>query len=357
MSEKSEESDFTYQEILRQQAGWKKAIVHWHSQNDALKSIVDKFKDRIWVFSGCGTSYYLAQTASSLFELITGIRSLAVPASEVLTYPEIVFNPKSNYLFIPLSRSGTTTETVKAAEIARDLFDIPTFAISCNSQSAMSTQSQDRLEFPFETERSVVMTGSFTTMLLSIIYLAAVAANDTDLLSQLNSIPDASFALMTKNQSLIQKIAANRLSQEFVFLGQGPMLGIANEASLKMQEMTISVSHAFHALEYRHGPMSTATQNTLICILCCQPALRYEIPLVKDLKKLGANILVFHSHSNGRFSDFTDYEINIKDEFSDLLKPLLFMPLLQMLAYYRAKAKNINPDTPKNLSQVVELSL
>lgn len=357
MSEKSEESDFTYREIYRQQAGWKKAIAHWQSQNDALNSLVEKFKDRVWVFSGCGTSYYLAQTASFLFELITGIRSLALPASEVLTYPEIVFNQKNKYLFIPLSRSGTTTETVKSAEIARDLFNIPTFAISCNPKSAMSTQSGERLEFPFETERSVVMTGSFTTMLLSIIYLAAVAANDTELLSQLNNIPDASFALMSENEPLIRQIAGNPLSQDFVFLGQGPMLGIANEASLKMQEMTISVSHAFHALEYRHGPMSTVTQDTLICILCCQPSRRYEIPLAKDLKKLGANILVFHSNPNGRFSDFADYEINILDEYSDSLKPLLFMPLLQMLAYYRAMAKNINPDTPKNLSQVVELSL
>ena len=357
MNAKSPSKDFTYQEIVRQQAGWEKALDHLDANAEELRAYIDRFRDHVWVFSGCGTSYYLAQTASFTFQFLTGVRSKAVPASEILMYPQVVFNGKEEYVLVPISRSGTTTEIVKAAQVVRDEFKISTLAVSCNPQSPLSLESDHRLTFPFERERSVVMTGSFTTMLLSLFQLAAMMANDEMLISQLRQIPKISSAILQKNEQLIREIATNGISEDFVFLGQGPMLGIANEAALKMQEMTISVSHAYHALEYRHGPMSTAAKQTLMVILCCEPARIYEEPLAQDLKKLGAKVFVIHDGVSGNFSRYADYEVIAVPEVNDALKPLLYMPLLQLLSYYRALAKDINPDQPKNLSQVVELNI
>ena len=357
MSAKSPSAGFTYQEILRQQTGWKNTIKHFDRQREELAKTLRLFKDHVWVFTGCGTSFYLAQTASFIFKYMTGVRSKAIPASEILIYPQVVFNRSDKYVLVPISRSGTTTETVKAAQFVRNTLNILTLAVSCNPESPLSVESDQRLTFPFEPEQSVVMTGSFTTMLLSLCYMAALMAEDQPLAKQLSGVPEASSRILIQNEALIQKIAAMETSRDFVFLGQGPMLGIANEAALKMQEMTISVSHAFHALEYRHGPMSTVTNNTLISILCCEPARVYEIPLAKDLRRLGAKVLVLHDGKSGNFSEVADYEIHVPGEYDDALKPLLYMPMLQLLAYYRALAKKINPDQPKNLSQVVQLNI
>ncbi len=175
-----ETNQYTYCEIIRQQAGWKSAIEALVENKREYMGILDQFRNHCWIFTGCGTSYYMAQTTSVLFEMLTGIRSLAVPASEILMFPNLVFNKSSRYLVVPMSRSGTTTETVKAAEKTRKEFDIPTLAVSCNPASPLSTDSSFCLSFPFEAEESVVMTGSFTTMLMSVLYLASLAGQESD---------------------------------------------------------------------------------------------------------------------------------------------------------------------------------
>jgi glucosamine--fructose-6-phosphate aminotransferase (isomerizing) len=349
--------NFTYREIVRQQAGWKSAIEALAGKRQEYKEILKQFSNRCWIFSGCGTSFYLAQTASVLFELLTGIRSRAVPASEILMFPNLIFNKSDRYIVISMSRSGTTTETVKAAEKARNDFDIPTLAISCNSHSPLNTDSTFCLAFPFEKESSVVMTGSFTTMLISVLYLASLAGKENPFVDQIDKIAEASHQVMVDNEALVKQIIEKNHYNDFVFLGQGPLLGIANEAALKMQEMAISVSLSYHSLEYRHGPMSTASDQSLITILCCEPAEKHEVQLARDLRKLGPKIFVLTGSKNGFINSDIDFAIRVPAQLGDTFKPLLYMPILQLLAYYRAISNGINPDKPKNLSQVVELEM
>ena len=89
----------TYQEIVRQQSIWKEIVVHLDLEKEKNKTLLNRYRDRVWIFSGCGTSYYLAQTASIIFEKLTGICTKAVPASEILINPETVFNKKENYFY------------------------------------------------------------------------------------------------------------------------------------------------------------------------------------------------------------------------------------------------------------------
>ena len=121
----SYEETLTYQEIIRQQKGWQAALDALKKEQDSQKALLEKFRDHCWVFSGCGTSYYLAQTASFLFEKITGIRTKAAPASEILIFPQMIVSHADNYLLIPMSRSGTTTEIVRAAQKTRNELNIP----------------------------------------------------------------------------------------------------------------------------------------------------------------------------------------------------------------------------------------
>ena len=307
----------------------------------------------MWVFVGCGTSFYIAQTASFLFTEIAGIRSSAVPASEVIMFPENVFQRGNHYLMVPISRSGTTTEIVLAARKARQQLNIPTLAVSCTPDSKMSVESDLTLSFPFEEEKSVVMTSSFTTQLLSILHLAVSYVEREDLQKQLSAIPEASTHMMRNSESLIEKISNNPLLKDFVFLGQGPFYGLANEAALKMQEMSISSSQSFHSLEYRHGPMSTATEYSLITLLVSHEGESYQIQLAREMKKLGASILILHGSGDPSISQAADYDIGVNPDFGDLLNSFQYLPVLQLLGYYRALAKNINPDMPKNLSHVV----
>lgn len=351
------ESGLTYKEIIRQQNGWKIALESLKRHKDEYLRIVEKFRDRVWIFSGCGTSYYLAQVASNLVKLIAGVRTRAIPASEIIIFPELVFSEDEDYLLIALSRSGKTTEIVKAAHKAKTDFGVPTLAISCNCDSALSNECDMKLRFSFEQEQSVVMTGSFTTMLVSIVYLASLHGGKKYALEKLHEISDLSNLTMTENEDSLKQVIFNNDYNDFVFLGQGPFYGIANEAALKMQEMSISFSQSFHSLEYRHGPMSTASDKTLITILLCQDSKTFGIPLVKDLKELGASILLIGENVDGELGRNADYQIDILGGFGDIFNPFLYMPLLQLLAFYKAISKNINPDNPKNLTAVVTLKI
>lgn len=347
----------TYHEIIRQQKGWKVALEALDQNKGNQKTLLEKFGKRLWVFVGCGTSYYLAQTASTLFEWLTGISAKAVPASEILMFPELVFNESEDYLMIPISRSGTTTETVIAARKARENLEIPTCAVSCDPDSTLSVESDYQLTFPFERERSVVMTGSFTTMLLSIIHLAAIIFPEENVNTKLKRIPEVSAEVMNSAEPLLREIVSECRSDDFVFLGQGPYYGLANEAALKMHEMAITISQSFHSLEFRHGPMSTVTEDTLVTVLFSHAGQHFEEQLAKDLKQLGARILVLAAEKNRLSNEIADYLVEVPGDFGDIFNPLLYMPVLQMLAYYKAIAKNINPDKPKNLSAVVKLEI
>ena len=345
----------TFREIMRQQHGWLKALGALAGEKERLSDLLERYRDREWVFSGCGTSFYLAQIASQLFGRLSGFRTRALPASEILIFPDAAIPRRDDCLLVAISRSGTTTEMVLAEKKAREELGVPTLAVSCEQEADLAGNSLHRLAFPFQREESVVMTGSFTTMLLSIVALAARVSGPERAPARFDALPAASEAVMMAHKSLMKEIADQADLRDFVFLGQGPYFGLANEAALKMQEMAIVSSLSFHCLEYRHGPMSTVTPNTLITILASHAGKILEKNLVRDMKQLGARLLVLHTHEADWVSEWADWQVRVDGDVQDFLTPFLYMPVLQLLGYYKALAKGINPDTPQNLSQVVTL--
>jgi glutamine---fructose-6-phosphate transaminase (isomerizing) len=347
----------TYQEIIRQQELWRSAQSHLARQAAVYGKWLNDYREHLWVFSGCGTSYYLAQTGAALFEMITGFRTRAVPASEILINPVLVFNPIERNILVAISRSGTTTETLLAAQKARNELHVPLLSVSCDSESPMAQQAQCKLAFPFPAEQSVVMTGSFTTMLFAIVCLAMQTGGHDELLARLDRVPDVSRKIMLEQEAAIAAVAEKAAAQasDFVFLGQGPFFGLANEASLKIKEMAISIATSFHALEFRHGPMSVVTANTVIAILMSQAGAAFEMQLARDMKKLGGQILLLHGDAGLADGAEIDYNFQMPSGYGDLFNAFLYMPLLQLFGYYSARFRGINPDKPKNLSAVVTL--
>lgn len=348
--------NFTYKEIHRQPEIWRIAHAALAAARDEHRALLQEFRNHLWVFTGCGTSFYLAQSAAALFSGLTGLRSKAVPASEILIYPELVFNPHERTLAVAFSRSGTTTEIVRAVEKAGDELGIPVLSISCDPASPLALAGKHHVTFPFPAEQSVVMTGSFTTMLLSLVQTALQGRELTERAALLEQLPAAAESVLHQADALLPGIIARSFSQ-FVFLAQGPFYGLANEAALKMNEMSLSASRSFHALEYRHGPMSTTTTETLITLLASEKGLHHELQMAADMKKLGAQILLLHDRSLTHVPAEVDFDLCVPGPGGDLANALIYMPALQLLGYYNALQRNQNPDQPHNLSAVVKLEI
>jgi len=340
----------TQNEILTQAGAWKATLKAAGLQTPEFLKWIQRPHAQVF-FTGCGSTFYLSLTAASIWQTITGIHSYAIPASELWLYldPSNI-DPAS--LLVAISRSGETTETLKAVNRYKAQVKGDTLAITCYAGSEL-TKLVDQVQLTRHAEeKSIAQTRSFTSMLVLSQVLAGLAGKNFDYIETLQSLPAACDKLLSKYDDLARELGNNSELKDFIFLGSGMNYGLASEAMLKMKEMSLSSSQAFHFLEFRHGPKSVVTPNTLIVGLLNDLALEQEIQVLKEIQALGAKVLaIAETNSQTGF----DYGIELRSQVPNLTGAPLFLPVLQLIALYRAKKKGLNPDMPKNLSAVVKL--
>jgi glucosamine--fructose-6-phosphate aminotransferase (isomerizing) len=345
----------TVKEIREQADAWIAVLEDLPKTFNAVFDFIRQLDLAELVFIGCGTSYYLAQCAASVYTGITGERARAVTASDVFLYPKSIFPRNAKFLGIPISRSGSTTETIWASKYIQNEMGIETLALSCNPQSELVKINSRHLVSEAAAEKSVVMTKSFTSMLLMIQLLAAAKCGDEKYRDQLIKLPAAGKRIIRDYEATAKLIAENRDINYFIFLGQGPYYGLANESMLKMKEMSLSISEAYHSMEFRHGPISIVNQNTIVVFLMSDSGRDHEIRMLKDVKKLGAKAFVICERGTPEIESAADYLVELNSGLSDYARLILYMPIMQLLGYHRAMSKGLDPDNPKNLTQVVVL--
>ena len=342
---------FTYQEIMSQPAVWEESLQVFAALQSRLLEAWGQMQAKRVIFTGCGSTYYLSKTAASLFETLTGVPASAYPGSEFLLFPERILHDAAETLLVTISRSGTTTETLYAQRAFRQRGGLANWTISCYPQSPLAVQADLTLPVEAAQEQSVAQTRSFASMLLTAQALAAAIGGQD--VSVLQGLPAAAVRLLEENGELMASLGGRLDFDRLVFLGSSHQYGVANEAMLKMTEMSLSFSSAFHFLEYRHGPMSMANEKALISGLLSAEAFHQEQQVLAEMKALGASTLALNPTSA---AGEADWQINLPGSLPDWARPVLYLPPLQLFAYHRAIAKGLDPDNPRNLTQVVYLN-
>ncbi|RLE10288.1 iron dicitrate transport regulator FecR [Candidatus Aerophobetes bacterium] len=343
----------TLDEILSQPDAWEDVIQRVEKDRNRLNDVFRNEEYEEVLFLGCGSSYYLCLSASRVFANFIGRKSTALPSSELLLYPDIYLKRGKSYLIVPVSRSGETSETVNALSYVRESYRIKSFAISCYEESSLLKESDACLILPRASEKSVVMTKSFTSMLLALELAIALSAEANDYYRELQTLPKLGENIIKRYKSFLEDFVKDLGCEQFVYLGSGPYYGLACEAMLKMKEMANLPCEAYHTLEYIHGPKSTANDKTLVCLLYSADERKWEERFLEELASLGTRNLIECEVSMDRIRKLSDLVVEIKSELSDFARGILYMPPLQLLAFYKAVKRNLNPDRPKNLSQVV----
>ena len=342
----------TYEEIKSQGEAWTQSLNHAEQEISKILDVIKKPWKEV-VFTGCGSTYYLSLTAAARWQEATGICARGVPGSEVWLYPKSIFIDTAP-LMVAISRSGATTETLRAINIYKERYKMDPVVISCYPESDMMVQTR----YPFYTaggrEKSVAQTRSFSSMLLMTHYLTWIAANQNkDQPNPLFKLPEVFEKLVNKYEDQMKAIAQNRNLQNFVFLGSGINYGLACEAMLKMKEMSLSVSEPFHFMEFRHGPKSMVAEDMLIIGLVHDATRTEEIKVLSEMKDYGATILAITESAN---EVTADHIVEMDSGVDVMYRGPLYLPALQLLAYYRATEKGLDPDNPTNLTTVVELN-
>ncbi len=292
--------------------------------------------------TGCGSTHYLAMSAAALLRE-AGVRAWALPASELIAQASPSIPSPEHTTLLAISRSGTTTETVMAVEHFRRLGGRTVALITCYPDTPLAAEADVVWAAPAAAEESVAQTRSFSSMLV-IVSAVAGALRGADL-SVLHRLPDAAEQILATSRAPMAALAGETALETFFFLGSGALYGVAAEGMLKLKEMSLTGSEAYHALEFRHGPMSMCDDSTAVIALVSPERADLEEAVLSDIAPFGSQIVTI-GHERLHL---------IPPDIPGWAAPALYLLPLQLLALERAIDRNLDPDQPRHLTAVIHL--
>ena len=348
----TEPRSWTLREIAGQPEALQAALDEVRRRRDWIRRYLNREDLDEVVFVGSGSSYYQAQTMASVYRKWTGKPASAHPSSEIFLFREHAAAGPGKRLLVVVSRSGESSEAVLALESVKDVPGWETCGITCYPDSRLGRMA-DCLVSPIGAERSTVMTKSFSSMTFMMIAATALAAGNESALAELEQAARIDGDTVARAEELARAIADRHTFGNYIYLGMGPYFGLANEACLKIKEMSGVWTESYGTLEFRHGPKSIAGSGSLVCLLLSETARKEELRVAKEMKDYGATVLLV----TGRRDDdaaFADYVFETGGgTLSDEARAVLYLPLPQYLGCYTALKRGADPDSPRNLTQVV----
>jgi glucosamine--fructose-6-phosphate aminotransferase (isomerizing) len=306
----------------------------------------------------CGTSYHAGLVARYWLESLARIPCSVEIASEY-RYRNPVVPPGT--LFVTISQSGETADTLAALRLAGELDYRASLAI-CNVPESQLTRESDLVLLTHAgPEIGVASTKAFTTQLTALMLLVILLARrhggspglEKELIEQLEHLPGRI------NQVLELDHVIKQLAEQFadkhhtLYLGRGSMLPIAMEGALKLKEISYIHAEAYAAGELKHGPLALIDNDMPVIAVAPNNSL---------LKKLESNLNTVRARG-GRLYVFADSQAELEESenmrkieigpVSDHIAPIIYTVPLQLLAYHIAVLKGADVDQPRNLAKSV----
>lgn len=364
-------NSFTFNEIHQQPAMWRKEHEALLKAKAEISAFMHKYltPDTDIVLTGAGTSAFIGDAIEPVMRGVwTNVR--AVPTTDLITHAEYLLDAERPLLLISFARSGNSPESVGAVNIANKLCKkVAHIYITCNKNGKLAANSgKDNillLLLPEETDdKSLAMTSSFSTMLLTCLMLGHIDTLEQDADKIEKTVKNAEAVIANYEQPL--RTIAERPFERGVFLGSGALKGIAEECHLKLQELTDgAVVCKFDSfLGFRHGPKAVVNSKSLVAYLMTdeENVMRYERDLVRQVdanNKPVAQIIVI----SGRDPEMPEVKADlvVKMPYSkaetDFYGIVPYVLVGQLLGFYASLAHNLNPDAPSvsgNIHRVVE---
>ncbi len=342
-------------EILSQPKFWGHCLEALENEG-SLADIRKPFRSATeWLFVGCGSSYYIALAAAASWSSLTRMRAWAIPASELLLFPELVLAGAGKVAAVVISRSGQTSEAVRAAQLLEREKNIRVLAVTGTPNQPLEKIATATLPLLPCDEQSTVMTRSFTSMLLGLQYLAACQADDRGFVKALGRLPVMADRVMGNLHSRIREFVEKRQFADYVCLGQGALFGLACETALKVTEMSVSYAQSFHTLEFRHGPKSIVGPETLIFFLISEQGYDAECEVLQEIKGLGGTTLAIANRTDQRIRNASDLVVELESDLPELAHVAPYIFAGQLTGLYTGLKRGLDPDNPRHLSRVVVL--
>ncbi len=297
----------------------------------------------------CGTSYHAGLVAKYWLEAV-GIPCAVEVASE-MRYRRGVVLPGT--LFVALSQSGETADTLAALRSLQAEEYCGKLAICNVPESALVRESDLVLLTHAGPEIGVASTKAFTTQLVALLMLVECLRKQGEIVPALQQLPAAIEQALTLDET-IKKLAQRFDNKEHaLFIGRGVYYPITREGALKLKEISYIHAEAYPAGELKHGPLALVDKHMPVVALVANDHLLDK--MLSNLQEVCArqgSLIVFAEQGCGLVSNEAMTVIEIP-AVGELLAPIVFTVLLQLLAYHVAVIKGTDVDQPRNLAKSV----
>ncbi|MBV4497711.1 glutamine--fructose-6-phosphate transaminase (isomerizing) [Pseudomonas sp. SWRI12] len=307
----------------------------------------------------CGTSYHAGMVARYWLEELAGIPCQVEVASE-FRYRKVVVQPDT--LFVTISQSGETADTLAALRNAKELGFLASLAICNVGISSLVRESDLTLLTQAGREIGVASTKAFTTQLVGLLLLTLSLGQvrgtlgegvEAKLVEELRRLP-ARLGEALAMDSTVEKIAELFAEKNHtLFLGRGAQFPVAMEGALKLKEISYIHAEAYPAGELKHGPLALVDNDMPVVTVAPNNELLEKLKSnLQEVRARGGQLIVFADEKAGMTNGEGTHVVHMP-HIHDILSPILYTIPLQLLSYYVAVLKGTDVDQPRNLAKSV----
>jgi glutamine---fructose-6-phosphate transaminase (isomerizing) len=307
--------------------------------------------------AACGTSFHAGVIAGYLIEQYCRMPTRVEIASEY-RYREPVIT--ADTLFVTLSQSGETADTLAALRNARQAGYVSTLSICNVPESSMVRESDLVLLTRAGPEIGVASTKAFTTQLTALGMLVVAlakqradgASHERQLMVELLQLPGLVEKTLAIDAS-IQQLAESLVDREHaLFVGRGALSAIAMEGALKLKEISYIHAEAYPAAELKHGPLALVDEEMPVIAVAPNNELLEKLKSnLQEVRARGGRLIVFADPQAAMTSGDGVTVIEMPVTATALQAPVLFAIPMQLLAYHVAVLKGTDVDQPRNLAK------
>ena len=306
----------------------------------------------------CGTSYHAGMVAKYWFESIAGVACHIEVASE-FRYRRHVVNKRT--LFVTLSQSGETADTLAALQAASQLGYAHTLSICNVPESSLVRESEWHLMTNAGPEIGVASTKAFTTQLVALLLLvialgkhhAITEEKEIAIIKQLELLPEKVAEVLRLDAEILRFAEQFKNKTSALFLGRGEQYPVAMEGALKLKEVSYIHAEAYPAGELKHGPLALVDEHMPIVAVAPNNDLLEKLKSnLQEVQARGGQLYVF-ADKHAAFEAAEGLSLIRVSEIDDVIAPIIYTIPLQLLAYHVAVIKGTDVDQPRNLAKSV----
>ncbi|MFD1723050.1 SIS domain-containing protein [Amnibacterium endophyticum] len=342
----------TEREISQQPDVWRETgriVAQRRAELDAFLGPLLSLPDLRIVLTGAGTSAFVGEVAAPGLSRRLHRRIEAVATTDLVSDPLGRLAEDVPTLLVSFARSGNSPESIAATELADQVLDrVHHLVITCDPAGGLAQQHGDRersfvlLTPARANDEGFAMTSSFTSMLLSA--LLVFLGDDAAVVDALAAAGEQVLASRDRVQALVE-----REPERIVYLGSGPLTGLARESALKMLEITAGRVDTYFdsAMGFRHGPKAVLDDSTLAVVYTSNDAYTsaYDADIARELRAGVGDEAVVVLHA-GPAGTGADWGIEGVEGVDDAFLALPYVVFAQLLGLHTSVRDGVTPDNP-----------